>query len=281
MSAAVIVLLAGGAVFFLSLVVLGVLGKALATYRERYVVKSIADLSAMFLFIEPRQLLALNAVSTILFSLLGLLALGSLAAVAWGIAGFFLPNVSLRLYKRRRIRKFNQQLVDALQTMANAFKAGLTFPQAVENVAPDSQPPLSQELGLFLREVKLGKSVEDALNDLSARVGSTDLELMVTSTNIARQLSGNLAEIFETISATIRERFRIEGKIDALTSQGRMQGWIVASLPVALGLTLDRLRPDLMQPMFEHAFGYVLVGLIAGMELLGILLIRRIVNIHV
>ena len=87
--------------------------------------------------------------------------------------------------------------------------------------------------------------------------------------------------MFETISATIRERFRLEGKIDALTSQGRLQGWIVAAMPALLGMVLNYMRPDLMQPMLNHWFGYVLVLMICIMEALGILIIRRIVNIDI
>ncbi|EAU65580.1 type II secretion system F family protein [Stigmatella aurantiaca] len=90
-----------------------------------------------------------------------------------------------------------------------------------------------------------------------------------------------MAEMFETISMVIRERFRLEGKIDALTSQGKLQGWIVASMPAVLGMVLNSMRPDLMEPMMDHMFGYVLVTVIAIMEILGILIIRRIVNIDI
>src|SRR6185437_15943440 len=158
---------------------------------------------------------------------------------------------------------------------------GLTFPQAIEHVAREAQPPLSQEFSLFVKEIKLGVPLEEALVNMSKRVGSDDLELVVVSTNISRHLGGNMAAMFETISGTIRERFRLEGKIDALTSQGRMQGWIVAALPLLLGLVLNYMRPALMEPMMDHIFGYVLVALILIMEGMGILIIRRIVNIDV
>jgi tight adherence protein B len=104
---------------------------------------------------------------------------------------------------------------------------------------------------------------------------------VVTATNISRQLGGNMAEMFETLSATIRERFRLEGKIDALTSQGKLQGWVVSAMPVILGMVLNYMRPDLMQPMLDHIFGYILVGAIALMEIMGIFIIRRIVNIDI
>src|SRR5207253_1912729 len=176
---------------------------------------------------------------------------------------------------------FNTQLTEALQQMANALRAGLTFQQAMDQIGRESPAPLRQEFGLFTKEVKLGVPLEEALVNMANRVGSDDLELVVVSTNIARQLGGNMAEMFETISTVIRERFRLEGKIDALTSQGKLQGWIVASMPAVLGMVLNSMRPDLMEPMMNHLFGYILVTVIAIMEILGILIIRRIVNIDI
>jgi len=242
----IVLLLVTGSVFFLSLVIFGVLSKAYEQYQERYVVKSMNDLSDMFLFIDPRQMLVLNVASMALLGILAYVLANPVMCVGLTIFGFFLPMILVKYYRRRRIKKFNVQLVDALQAMANAFKAGLTFPQAIEHVAREGMPPLSQEFGLFVKEVKLGVPLEEALVNMAKRVGSDDLELVVVSTNIARQLGGNMAEMFETISMTIRERFRLEGKIDALTSQGKMQGWIVASMPLLLGLVLNQMRPDLM-----------------------------------
>jgi tight adherence protein B len=216
-----------------------------------------------------------------LFGILSYVLVNPIMAVVATVLGFMLPMMLVKHFRKKRIRKFNAQLVEALQAMANAFKAGLTFPQAIEHVAREAGPPLAQEFGLFVKEVKLGVALEEALVNMARRVGSDDLELVVTATNISRQLGGNMAEMFETISSTIRERFRLEGKIDALTSQGRMQGWIVASMPLVLGLVLNAMRPDLMQPMMNHLFGYILVVLIAIMELLGLMVIRRIVNIDV
>lgn len=281
MLAGIVLLLVTGSVFFFSLVIFGVLSKAYEQYQERYVVKSMNDLSDMFLFIDARQMLVLNIACMCLMGILSWVMFNPLLAVAATIFGFFLPMIMVKYYRKRRIKKFNTQLVDALQAMSNAFKAGLTFPQAIEHVAREAPPPLSQEFGLFVKEVKLGVPLEEALINMGRRVGSDDLELVVVSTNIARQLGGNMAEMFETMSATIRERFRLEGKIDALTSQGRLQGWIVAAMPLVLGLVLNQMRPDLMQPMLDHIFGYILVCVIAIMEVLGIFIIRRIVNIDI
>ena len=281
MLAGITLLLVTGSVFFFSLVIFGVLSKAYEQYQERYVVKSMNDLSDMFLFIDPRQMLVLNVAMMCLFGILGYVIFNPVMCVALTVFGFFLPMMMVKHYRKRRIKKFNVQLVDALQAMANAFKAGLTFPQAIEHISREAFPPLQQEFGLFVKEIKLGVPLEEALINMGKRVGSDDLDLVVVSTNIARQLGGNMAEMFETISATIRERFRLEGKIDALTSQGKLQGWIVAAMPLVLGLVLNYMRPDLMGPMLDHIFGYILIFVIFIMEVMGIFIIGRIVNIDV
>lgn len=281
MLSALTFLLVTGCVFFLALVVLGILTRAFERYKERYVVRQMTDLSDMFLFVDPAQILVLNIVLTMVLAGLGYLVGGPLLLGIFGAIGFFIPSALIKHYRKRRVDKFNAQLVEALQQMSNALKAGLTFAQAVEAIAKESEAPLKQEFGLFTKEVKLGVSIDDALMNMARRVGSDDLELVATSTVIARSLGGNMAEVFETIAATIRERFRLEGKIEALTSQGRMQGWVVAAMPLVLGVVLNWMRPDLMQPMFESFFGYALIVGVLLMEGLGIFLIRRIVNIDV
>jgi tight adherence protein B len=270
-----------GGVFFLATVVAALLRGAFEQYQARYLTTSLRELSDMFLFVEPRQLVVLNVAAMVSLAVLGSWLGGPLLCAGAGALGFFAPAVGVRLYRRRRRSMFDAQLTDALQQMANALRAGLTFQQASEQVGREAPAPLGQEFGLYAKEVKLGTSSEEALVAMVRRVGSEDLELVATSTNIARQLGGNLSDMFETIAETIRERFRLEGKIRALTSQGKLQGLVVATLPLWVGLFLDWYRPDLMQPMFAHAYGYVLVATIALLEAIGFVLIRRIVTIDV
>ncbi len=188
----------------------------------------------------------------------------------------------LRFYlKKRRIRKFNSQLVDALTTMSNCLKAGLSLPQAIEMVEKEMNPPISEEFGTVNREHRMGVSLEEALLHLSDRIKGSDTELLVTSTTIAHQLGGNLAEIFEQITATIRERNRIQGRIETLTAQGKMQGAVVSALPVALGLVLYFLTPDTLSLLFTTQIGQLLVGIFIFLEVFGWILIRRIVTINV
>lgn len=281
MSTILALLVAFAVTFCLAVAISGVVNKAYRQYQERYLAKSVKQFGDMFLFVSARQMLILNIASMILLGAIGYLVLNPIVSIVLMIAGAFLPMVAVKRYRVRRIRKFNAQLVEALQTMSNSLQAGRTFMQAAEDLAQEALPPLAEEFGLFVKEIKLGVPLDEALNHMSQRVGSDDLELVVVAANVSRELGGNMAEIFERIAGTIRERFRLEGKIDALTSQGKLQGWIVGAMPLALGIIISRIRPDLMGPMMHHLFGYVLVFVIALMELVGLLIIRRIVNIQV
>jgi len=281
MAGALVSLLAGGSAFFLSLLALDAVRRAFEQYKHRYLARSVNDLSGMFLFLDPQQILRLNLCALLLLAAAGYWAGGVLFAALAAVAGFFSPSLLVRFYRRRRLLRFNAQLADGLQQMANALRAGFTLQQAIDQVGRESNAPLRQELGLLIKEVKLGLPLDDALAAMAKRVGSEELDLMATSTAIARQLGGNLAELFESIAATIRERFRLEGRIAALTSQGKLQGLIVAALPLCVGLFLDAYRPDLIAPMFETAYGYVLVGAVVLLQGTGFVLIRRIVAIDV
>lgn len=277
----IVLLLVAASVFFITLVVYSVLMKGLEQYQERYLNKQVEDLSEMFLFIDQKQMTLLSLSVMVIAFLIGIFFFGYIMTGMLTVLGFFFPTLLVRYYRRRRVRMFNVQLVEAMSQIANSLKAGQTLLQAFDGIVRDTHAPLSQEFGLMLKEIRLGVSLEDALNNLAQRVQCDDLDLMVTSTNIARTLGGNLAEMFETIAATVRERFRIEGRIQALTAQGKLQGWIVAALPFLLWLVMDYMRPDLMEPLLTHWFGYLLIGAIIVMELLGVFFIRRIVNIDV
>jgi tight adherence protein B len=281
MAKALVVVLTAGSIFFLSLLALDVLSKALREYQRRYVVRSMQELSGMFLFLQPRHILLLNVAALGVSAGFGLCLGGPVCAALLAGAAFFAPSFAVRSYRKRRIRRFEGQLTEALQQLANALRAGLTLSQAMDQIGREAAAPLGQEFGLFSKEVKLGVPVEQALTNMADRVGSADLELVATSTNVARHLGANLAEMFETIAATIRERFRLEGKIAALTSQGKLQGRVVAALPLVIGLFFNGYRPDLVKPMFESAYGYVLVAAVALLEATGFLLIHRIVAIDV
>jgi len=275
----IIIICVFGSVFVFTLIILSVVGHGLEEYEERYLTRGSRDLTEMFYFIGPRQLLLMTLAVAAVLGLLGYVIFNWFVALLVGVAGFLVPFLGIKKLRERRVRRFEGQLVDAMAQLSAAFRAGLTLAQATENIAQDMPPPLSQEFGLFVKEIKLGVPQDEALQNMADRVGSEDLQLVVTSTNVARQLGGNMAEMYDIISATIRERFRLEGRIRALTAQGKLQGWVVGAMPLILGLILNMMRPDLMEPMIHSNFGYALISLIIVMELVGIWMIRRIVAI--
>jgi len=274
-------LFTAASVFFLVVVVTGVLNKAYEQYQEQYVARHINDLSDMFFFVGPEQLAVLTLAITAMGASVGLLFFGPVMTLVLTGVGLCTPSLLVRFYRHRRVRLIERQLVDALSAMAGAMRAGMNLYQGMEEVASTSQPPLSQELSLTVREMRLGMPTDEAMDNLAERVGSDDLSLVVTSVNTGRALGANMAEMFDTISDTIRKRFRMEGRIRSLTSQGKLQGVVMGGMPIVVWVGFDWVRPDLTRPMMEHWFGVLIVLLVIIMELLGAFFIRRVIAIKV
>ena len=197
------------------------------------------------------------------------------------VVGFFLPRFYLKMRQGRRLKAFNNQLGDALNLLANGLHSGYSLLQAMDAVAREMPPPMSEEFQRVVREVGLGISVERAMNNMLRRIPSDDLDLMITAINVQHEVGGNLAQILETISHTIRERVRIKGEIAVLTAQGRISGYIVSFLPIGLGLLLFILNPKYITPMFQEPCGIIMIAVGAIMMGLGFVAIRKIVNIEV
>ena len=202
-----------------------------------------------------------------------------------GVIGFLLGYMLPRFWIGRkiggRLKGFNKQLPDTIVLLSNSLRAGSSFLQSIELVSREGSPPMSEEMGRVVREVNLGLGMEEALFNLVRRIKSEDLDLMVTAIGIQQQVGGNLAEILDTIAFTIRERVRIKGEINTLTAQGRVSGYLVAFLPIALGAALNAINPAFMQPLFTETIGRILIGVGAVMMTIGFLAIRKITDIKV
>ena len=186
-----------------------------------------------------------------------------------------------RWLNARYVRKFDEQLTDALGTMSNALRAGFSISQAFESVAESDLHPISDEFELLLQQLRVGMSFDDALASLEKRIGSDDLTLVVTAIDIARKTGGNLTEIFDRISETIRDRMRIERKVRTLTAQGRLQGLIVSLMPLLLCIVMTMMKPGLMIPFLTSLNGIVCLAVASVMVFAGWLIIRKIVTIKV
>jgi len=256
--------------------------RGLQSYESKYVAGATRTLDAMYLTMTPQQILWLSVLSSVVTALLiGVSTLNAVVGFIAGAVGFVAPYLVIRLLKWRRDRRFGEQLVDALIGMGNALRAGHSLPAALELIAREMDNPMGQEMRLVVQEMRLGVPMEQALDHLCQRMPSEDLDILVTSIVISRQVGGNLAEIFDNIAHTIRERHRIEGKIASLTAQGKLQGLVIALLPLLIGVFLNAYSPDLMRPMFQDWLGWALIGLIVVLEAFGVLLIWRIVSIKV
>ena len=210
-----------------------------------------------------------------------------------GIAWYFVAGVKVkagwqngqsplaRYLDAKRRARFNAQLPEALATMSNAMRAGFSISQAFDSVVEQGDPPMSEEFAIVQQQLKVGMSFDAALESLSTRVGSDDLTLVSTAILISRKTGGNVTEIFDKISETIRGRMRIERKVKSLTAQGRLQGVIVSLMPVFLGLVMTILRPGLMIPFLTSVSGVLCVVGMVVLVAVGWIMIRKIIKIDV
>src|SRR5206468_11782865 len=160
-----------------------------------------------------------------------------------GVVAYLIPMRYLKWRQVRRLKTFNGRLPDTLSLLSNALKAGLSLPQALEAVAHTSAPPISDELSRAIREMNLGSATPQALTNMVRRVGSEDLDLIVTAISIQSSVGGNLARILDGISHTIRQRIQAKAQISALTAQMRQSGWIITLLPFIVAGILNIITP--------------------------------------
>jgi tight adherence protein B len=181
----------------------------------------------------------------------------------------------------RRSSSFTNQLGDCLMMVANALRAGFSFLQAMEMISKEMEPPISDEFKHVMRDIGLGATVERALDDMDKRVGSPDFSLVVTAVLIQQQVGGDLAQILDTISETIQDRIRMRREVKTLTTQGRMSGWILILTPIAMALFMTSSDPNYLDPLLKNPIGQMILAATIIMEIIGAIVIKRIVDIEV
>ena len=196
----------------------------------------------------------------------------------WAIIGALIGSQAFRIYANiagtQRLRAFDEQLSDTLNLWVNALRSGFSVLQAIEAIAKELPPPISQEFDRLLQEIRLGIDMEESLDNVLRRMPSEDFDLVVTAVKVQREVGGNLAEILDVISFTIRERVRIKGEIRTLTAQGRASGWVITALPIGLTLALRALNPEYINEIFTRGEPWVLPGILpCGWLMIGIALL--------
>ncbi len=203
-------------------------------------------------------------------------------AILSAFIGFFFPRIYVSRLTAIRLVRFENQLPDTLGLWVNALRSGYSVLQSMEAIARDAPEPTATEFKRVVQEVQLGIDMEDALEHLVGRVESEDLDLVVTAVNIQREVGGNLAEILDVISHTIRERIKLKGEIMVLTAQGRITGYLISFLPIVLALFLYTINPGYMGNLFENRMcGWPMLGI--GLALIGIgfAVVQKIVDIDI
>lgn len=210
-----------------------------------------------------------------------ILTRGLLGGLVGLYAGLITPITLLRRHKRQRIERMAAQLPEAITTLSNSLKAGFSFLQALDLSSKEMAAPIAIEFTRVMKEINVGLTTEQALQALTTRVPNEDIDMMVTAVLIQRETGGNLSEILDNISETIRERIRIKGEIRTLTAQGRLSGIIIGLLPVAIAVIISLLSPDYLAPLIANPIGVLLIIMAIVSEGIGIFVIRKIVDIRV
>ena len=193
-------------------------------------------------------------------------------AALWAVVMILIGN---------RRDSFTEQLGDCLTTVSNALRAGYSFQQAVEVIAKEMEPPISSEFAHVSADISMGINLEDALEQMARRIESSDFDLVVTAVLIQREVGGNLAQVLDSISDTINERIRMKREIRSLTAQGRMSAMVLLALPFAVAAFMYFFNHDNFMMLFEDELGQIAVGVSFVMEVIGIFVIKNIVDIEV
>jgi tight adherence protein B len=265
----------------------GVISGPLASLLSgEWLVKLALDLERADLDLRPVEFITIRlALAGLGFAmpylLMGASAVGVLAAVGGAFVGFYLPRMYMGHRRKSRVDKLNAQLPETLTLVSNSLKAGFGLLQSLDLAAQQMSHPIATELKRTIYEMNVGSSPEEALQALSERSSSYDLDIVVTAILVQRTAGGNLSQILDTVAETMRERTTIRGEISTLTAQQKMTGVVIGLLPLGVGGILLLVSPDYITLLFTNGMGKVMLGMAVVLEAIGIVVIRRILSIEV
>jgi tight adherence protein B len=276
------IVIIGAAAFAAAFMLLHAATAGCGAYHRRFTTVARNRLEEAFVFIDPNRVFLLSIVGTLVVPpLLWWLTGSHLLPIFTAVLAIAMPRISFSVMNKRRRKKIVLQLPDVLLMLGSSLRAGTSLQIALDLAIRETPAPLSQELGVVVQEQRLGVALEDALETMATRLKLEEIELVVTAMTIAREVGGNLAETLDRLAHTLRAKATMEGKIRSLTSQGKLQGLIVGSLPLFLMLVLSRMQHDAMAPLFKPWLGWAVLAVIGILEVIGFLMIKKIVTIDV
>jgi len=257
----------------------GIIGRL--SPNSGYVTKKRKKLMQAAVLMKPEEFIGISFISALLIVGIIFLITKSMVALASGPIGYIIPDVLLGMKKSKRMVKLNAQLPEAVNIISNGLRVGFSFTQAMAVVTKELEGPIRDEFNKVLRDNSYGKPFEEALISMSERTDDEDLDMIITALIIQRQVGGNLANVLDTISNTIRERVRIKGEVKTLTAQGRVSGVVVSLLPLGLAFAFTIISPGYLDILFTTTIGklMILVGVI--LQLTGIFVLTKLVDVKV
>lgn len=280
-------------IVFIALTILGAVGctawlvlkwvdQKLTQQKAQLVQQASTTLADMFIFLDPQKMFRYNVVAMLLLPVFVYMLTGNpVFAVVALIVTFVLPKYYVRMLRTRRFKTLEKQLPDALLMITGAMSAGASVNIAIESMVKEQRPPIAQEFELLLRELRIGVDYDTALKNMEKRNPIPDFALVISALRISREVGGNLAEILNSLASTLREKQTMEGKIESLTAQGKVQGVVMTGLPLLVMFGLTQIEPVAMAPLFSTWMGWLTLTIIAIMEIMGYFFIRKITAIDV
>lgn len=240
-----------------------------------------AELDKADILLRVEEFIGMNICTAIGGGLLVLIFTNNTTYAFMGLLlGASLPALFVYRQKRKRAEMLSEEIGESLTGMSNSLRAGYSFQQAMDLISKETQGPLGKEYRRTLREINLGVTTDQALQNLVKRVNNEDMDLMISSVLIQRSIGGNLAEIFDKIADTIRQRIRMKGEIRVLTAQGRFSSWVLGAMPIFLLIVISMMNPDYISMFFETPLGWGLLAYAAVSEVIGFILIKKVTNIE-
>lgn len=251
-------------------------------YETVFKDSATVNLEDMFLFIDPQRLFLMNALALVLAPLIGLMLTGDwiVALLVLVVVAIF-PFYFYKSMRKKRLRKLELQLPEALVMVSGSLSSGASLNMALESMLKELPAPLSQEFMLFMREQRIGVDFDVSLRNMERRIPLQDFIMFTAAMRISREVGGNLGEVLTTLAETLRRKATMEGKIESLTAQGRMQGIVMAGLPILLGTLLYFMEPVAMAKLFTTTVGWIVLMIVIIMEVMGYIFIRKITTIDV
>lgn len=239
-------------------------------------------LNQAYVLMRVEEFIGISILVGLGFALLMYLATGNIIVTLLGlIIGYKIPDLFVSSIKKKRMKKLNSQLPEALSIISNGLRAGFSFTQAMSVSANELESPIRDEFMRVIRDNSIGKTMDEALVDFSERTDDEDIDMFITALIIQRKVGGNLTEVLDTIAATIRDRMRIRGEIKTLTAQGRISAMIISALPFFVALMIFILNKDYILELFRNPIGIAMVVIALVMQVVGIFIILKMADIEI